>query len=120
MSKRASMISSFKHAFDGLFTAFRQEPNFKFHVFAGITVVILAGILQVSRFEWLILIFTIFFVLMMELLNTVLEAIVDLVQPDFHKKAKIAKDVAASGVLLAAIVATIVAIVIFVPAIQKL
>jgi len=113
MSKKANTIKSFSHAFDGLKLALTQEPNFKIHVLIASLVIISGLIFRITKLEWSILLFAIFFVLMMELLNTVLEAIVDLVQPTFHKKAKIAKDVAAAGVLMAAIVATIIYVIIF-------
>lgn len=115
MSRKNPLPESFDHAFDGLVSAFKREPNFRVHTTIAVLVLISAAVLQVSRIEWLILLFTIFFVLILELLNTVLEALVDLVQPTFHEKAKIAKDVAAAGVLLGAIISIFVGALIFIP-----
>ena len=66
-----------------------------------------------SRLEWLILILTIALVLSMEALNTAVEAVVDLVSPQFHPLAKLAKDVAAGGVLIAAVGAVFVALLLY-------
>ncbi len=68
---------------------------------------------RLSRIEWIILILTIALVLAMEAVNTAIEAVVDLASPQFHPVAKLAKDVAAGGVLLAAIGALAVAFLLF-------
>lgn len=115
MSRNASTLTSFSHAFDGLKTAIKREPNFQIHIIIGTIVLVFAAFLKVAKFEWLILLFAIFFVLILELLNTTLEAIVDMVQPKIHPKAKAAKDVAAAGVLMGTIIAVIVGAIIFIP-----
>lgn len=102
----------------GIKTAFKQEPNFQVHSAIGILALLAGFIFKLSTFEWLILLYSIFFVLILELFNTALEAIVNLVSPDVHPKAKIAKDVAAAAVLLAAIQAVVVGMAIFLPKIN--
>ena len=71
--------------------------------------------LKISKIEWIILFFTIAFVLVLELINTTLEAIVDIVSPRRHPKARVAKDVSAAAVFISAILALIVAGFIFLP-----
>lgn len=115
MSKQRKLTHSFDHAFDGLSSAFRNEPNFRIHVCISLIVIIAALLLGSSAIEWLVLIATIFLVFIFELFNTAIEAIVDLVSPDIHPKAKIAKDVSAAAVLLSAVLAASIGAIIFIP-----
>jgi diacylglycerol kinase (ATP) len=106
---------SFKYAFEGLFWAFRTQPNFRIH-FTLSALAILAGLFfGITRTEMLIIIFTILLGLMGEMINTSLEAMTDLISTEWHKEAKIAKDVGAGMMLLAAIGAVIIAVYIFTP-----
>jgi diacylglycerol kinase len=110
-----STAKSFKYAFQGLWTAIKNEPNFRIHIFFAISALILGLVLRLNTLEWLLLTFTIFYVLTLELLNTVMEAIVNVVSPDINPYAKIAKDVSAACVLLAAFMSIIVGITLFLP-----
>jgi len=110
---------SFKNAFQGLFWAFSTQPNFKVH-FALATLAILAGFyFQISFLEMTILVLTIVFGLAVEMVNTSIEAMTDLITIKWAKQAKIAKDVAAGMMLLTAIGAVVVAILILGPHILK-
>ncbi len=100
--------------------ALKQEPNLRIHFVAATLALALGATLGLKTFEWLLLAFTIFYVITLELLNTVLEAIVDLVSPEIKSYAKIAKDVSAACVLLAALMSIIVGLVLFVPKILVL
>lgn len=111
-SKRAL---SFKYAFEGIFTAFRDQPNLKLHLFAAAAVIFISYFLQISKAEWLIILLTIGFVVTAELTNTAIEEVVDSFTDQVHPAAKKAKDVAAAAVLVASITAAIVGIVIFLP-----
>lgn len=77
--------------------------------------IILGFILKLSSIEWAILTITIGLVLILEFINTSLEQIVDLVSPEIKEKAKVAKDVAAAGVLVSAVTAVLVGIFLFLP-----
>ncbi len=120
MSRLKTIPQSFGYAYWGLKTAFKNEPNFRIHLTAGTVALILAWLWGFSKFEWLFLLFTICFVLILELFNTALEAIVNLVSPQIKPHAKIAKDVSAAAVLLAALMAAIVGLVLFLPRILAL
>lgn len=120
MSTKNTLASSFKFAFEGLKTAAKQEPNFKIHVSAGIIALLFAIILGFTPVEWVLLLITISFVLLFELLNTVLEAMVDLVSPKIQPSARVAKDVSAAAVLMASITAVAVGIALFLPKILLL
>ena len=87
---------------------------------ATIIVIALGFILKISAFEWLIIILVIGMVIATELINTAIEAVVDLTTDKYHKMAKIAKDTAASAVMLFAIIAIILGLIIFVPKIMSM
>ena len=106
---------SFSYAFTGLKTALKQEPNFRIHIVIALLALILAVFLKLTPIEWVLLIFTICFVLILELLNTSIESVVDLVSPELKPEAKIAKDVSAAMVLLSAFVAILVGVFLFMP-----
>jgi diacylglycerol kinase len=120
MSKTHSALGSFGYAIEGIKEAIKNEPNIRIHLIIGIMAAILAYFLKFSKTEWIILVFTISFVLILELINTALEAIVDIVSPQTQRKAKIAKDVAAAAVLISAILAIIVGAFLFLPKILTL
>lgn len=115
MSRKNPLHESFKYAFEGIGTALKKEPNFRIQIITGVAAIVLAYYLGFSILEWLILLFTIFSVLILELINTALEAVVDLVSPDIKNEAKLAKDVSAAAVLLSAIFSLLVAVFLFLP-----
>lgn len=115
-----SVKRSFYFAFQGIKTAYINEPNLRIHTVAGTLATALGIFLGLSRLEWLILTFTIFWVISLELLNTVLENLVNLVSPEIQPYAKIAKDVGAACVLVAAFLSVIVGAVLFLPKILNL
>lgn len=115
MSKRHSIIGSFDYAWDGLKTAIKDEPNFRVHVVVAVFAIILGFWLTLTSTEWLILILVIAAVLVLELINTSLEAMVDIVSPRIRPKAKVAKDVISSAVLIASVAAVVVGILLFGP-----
>lgn len=115
MSRLRGHRDSFKYAFEGIKAAFSQEPNFQIHTIVGLIILIVAALLHFNVYEWLLTLFSVAFVIILELINTTLEAIVDIISPENHPKAKIAKDVSAATVLVATITSVIVFIVLFVP-----
>lgn len=113
--KMKKLINSFKYAFEGIFTAFKAEQNMKIHIIIMILVIILGIVLKISKIEWIICIILFGFVISLELVNTAIENTVDLITQEENPKAKIAKDVAAGAVLIAAITAVVIGFIIFVP-----
>ncbi len=111
---------SFKHAFDGLIFAIRTQPNFRFHLLASTAVILLGFYFSINPAEWLILIFTINTVIVAEMVNTSIEAMVDLITLEKRVDAKIAKDVASGMVLVSAFLSVIIALIIFLPKIINL
>lgn len=109
------MGSSFKHAFDGIVVVFEEHANFRFHTAAAVIVLIAAYAFHVTRVEFLILLFTINLVLVVEMINTAIEELTNLITVKWSKQAKTAKDVAAGMALITAFGAVLVGIVIFTP-----
>ena len=107
------LVDSFNFAIEGLISALKDEKHMKVHILAAIIIVILAIIINASKVEILIISLSVSFVLITELINTAVEAIVDLVSPERHPLAKLAKDVAAGAVLVAAINALCVGYLLF-------
>lgn len=115
MSRIHRHTISFKHAFEGLTYIATSQPNFQIHLLATLLAICLGFYLRISRTDWIVIIFTISLVLVVEATNTAVEAVVDLLTDTFHEKAKLAKDVAAGMVLLSAVTSIIIAIIIFIP-----
>lgn len=108
-------ILSFKHAFEGLWAALKEEPNLKFHFIFAVLVLSAAYYFQIATFDWIIIIVMISIVLALELTNTAIEAIVDSFTIEQHPRAKYAKDIGAAAVLLSTIFAAAIGIIIFWP-----
>jgi diacylglycerol kinase (ATP) len=108
-------VNSFKYAGTGILTALKKERNMKIHFFAMFLVIIFGFVFKLEPVEWIVCIALFGGVIGAEMFNTAIETVVDLVTPYKNEKAKIAKDVAAGGVLVWAIVAAVIGLVIFVP-----
>lgn len=110
-----SRIKSFHYAFDGWWHVLSTQHNAWIHALVSLAVFALGFWLQISRQEWAIVLLAIMAVWMAEFMNTALEAVVDMTSPDFHPLAKVAKDVAAAGVLVGAAGAVLIGLLIFGP-----
>lgn len=108
-------IKSFSYAFQGLKTFFQTQHNTWIHILATIVVVLLGNIVKLTYTEWCWIIIAIALVFITEMLNTAIEFLTDLVSPNFHPLAKKTKDVAAGAVLVAAIIAVILGLMVFLP-----
>ncbi|MGF1521751.1 MAG: diacylglycerol kinase [Leptolyngbyaceae cyanobacterium] len=101
--------ASFRYASQGIFYAFRTQRNFRIHVLATIAVIGTGFALRLPAVHIAVLGLTCSAVMTLELINTALEAVVDLtVQQTYHELAKIAKDCAAAAVLISALMAIMV------------
>ena len=112
---RGRFLHSFTFAISGIFHAVRHERNMRIHSIVTIIVIILSWFYHLSAIEWMFISFAICGVLALELVNTCIERVVDLVTEEFHPLAKQAKDVAAGAVLLYAIISVVIGCIIFLP-----
>ena len=112
---RGPLYKSFYYAFNGIGETFRRERNFKIHIIFMVAVIICGIYFQIKMHEWLICFLLFALVLSLEIVNTSIEAIVDLASPDYHPLAKTAKDCSAGAVLVSAIFAAVIGLIIFIP-----
>ena len=113
--KKDPLYKSFGYAFQGIFNTIRTERNIKIHCAAAILVTIFGIWLQISKTEWMICFILFGLILALELVNTAVEATVDLFTEERTPLAKKAKDAAAGAVLIVAIFAAVIGILIFIP-----
>ena len=109
------LTNSFKYAFNGIISAYKDEQNIKIHTIVAILVLIFGFILKLHKIEFIICLILIGLVLMAEFFNTAIENAVDLVTLEENKYAKIAKDTAAAGVLVFTAISAVVGLIIFIP-----
>ena len=113
-------INSFKYAFNGLIDTYRTEQSVWIYIPVALLVILAGFLLKISTFEWLIIILILGIILSLELINTALEAVVDLATDKYHPLAKKAKDTVSAAVLVFAITAVIIGLIIFIPKISLL
>ncbi len=108
-------FKSFNYSLQGLKYAFKYEQNILIHLFITAIVVVAGIYFNISLNEWIVCILLIGLVIATEMINTSIEAVVDLACPKQHDLAKIAKDTASAAVLMFAVTAVISGLVIFLP-----
>lgn len=118
--KSPNLLFSFKCAFKGIGLALKFNRNLRIHFTVALLVIIASILFRVNAFEMGILGVMILVVIISEMINTAIEEMTDLITKEHHEEARIAKDVSAGMVLVAAIGSVIVGILIFVPHILKL
>lgn len=106
---------SMGYAIEGIVACLKKERNIKIHFVVMIIVIICGFLLHITLFEWMICCLLFGMVISLELINTAIEATIDLCSPQKHPLAKLAKDCAAGAVLINAIVSVIVGLIIFIP-----
>lgn len=119
MNRIKEFSKSFSFAWRGLKYVIVNEKNFQNEVIIGILVVLAMIYYQVSRAEMVALFMVIMAVLIMELVNTIMERVVDILKPRVHPYARLIKDLMAASVLLSAVLAIIIGLLIFIPYILK-
>ncbi|WP_204954533.1 diacylglycerol kinase family protein [Metabacillus crassostreae] len=102
---------SFNFAWNGIFQTFKSERNFQIHVYISSLMIILGFYLKFTMFDWVVILFLIGGMLALELMNTAIEHVVDLITEDYNPIAKAAKDAAAGAVLVYAILSVIIGVI---------
>lgn len=108
-----TFIRSFGYAIEGFRTAVATERNIKVQLLVGVLAVVAGVVLKIDALSWVLVLLCIGLVLFAELVNTSIEAIVDLATQDLHPLAKRAKDIAAASVFTLSITAAVVGIIVF-------
>ena len=112
-TSNSNSLDAWKNAINGIMYATTTQRNIKIQLIIAVFVVIISLFFDLSRAEFLCFLFTIILILFAEMCNTAIETVVDLYVDVYHPKAKIAKDVAAGGVVITAINALIVGYFLF-------
>lgn len=114
------LFRSFRYAFKGFLTVLREEQSFQVQLLAGVVVICLVFYFNVKSWEAALLILMIMTVLVLELINSIFERIVDVLKPRLHPYVAEIKDIMAAAVLLASVVSVAVGIIIFWPYLKNL
>lgn len=115
-----TFIRSFGYAIEGFRTAVATERNIKVQLLVGVLAIVAGVVLRINALSWVLVLLCIGLVLFAELVNTSIEAIVDLATQDLHPLAKRAKDIAAASVFTLSITAAVVGIIVFARALGML
>lgn len=120
LKNKNPLTASFRYAWQGISACVRRERNMKIHLGFAAAVTISGFVFHISKGEWIVCLILFGLVMGLELVNTAVEAVVDLVCPEENPKAKLAKDAAAGAVLICAIFAAIAGLIIFLPKLPEL
>jgi diacylglycerol kinase len=112
---KSNFWRSFVFAGQGVWHAVRRQRNMRVHLVAALAAVVAGLVLKISALGWACVLLAIGLVLTAEMLNTVVEALVDLYTDEYHPLAKIAKDTAAGAVLVSSLAALGVGLAVFLP-----
>ncbi|MBQ7792799.1 MAG: diacylglycerol kinase family protein [Clostridia bacterium] len=113
-------VKSFSYAFFGICEVFHKEQNFKVHCLIGLVALLLGWFFHISATEWCFLIVVIALVLASEMVNTAIENLCDVAEPNQNEIIRVVKDISAGMVLICALGALGVGVVIFLPKLLKL
>jgi undecaprenol kinase len=113
--KQVHLWESFSFAIAGIKTALWSERNMRIHFFVSLIVIGCSIYFSISKLEWLFVIVAIGGIFSLELVNTAIERVVDLVTEDYHPLAKQAKDIAAGAVFIYTITVVVIGSIIFIP-----
>ena len=108
-------LKSVGYAFKGMLILVKTESSIKLQVFIAIIVTIAGFYFEISTIEWIIQIAMIGLVMSIEGVNTAVEYIADFIHPDHHPKIGLIKDISAGAVFIAAVVASIIGLIIYIP-----
>lgn len=109
------LISSFRFACNGIRYALHTQQNFRIQLFFLAAAISMGVFLGITELEWIAIILTSSLVLILEIINTSIERLVDFMTSEYHPKAEQVKDTAAGAVLIASIMSVVIGLIIFIP-----
>ena len=113
-------VESANYAIEGILHAAKTERHLRYHFYAAVLILLLSLILSITRSEFIAIAIVAIIVLSVEMLNTAIEATVDIIFKEYDNRAKIIKDIAAGAVLTASIGAAVVGYIIFLPYLKNI
>jgi diacylglycerol kinase len=111
--KNKNIFIAIKNSLSGLKHVFINHQHFRIEIIFAFLVIILSYILDLSTYEFLFIILAIFFVLFSEIINTLVEEILDIIEPNYNEKIKILKDISSGAVFITVLFSLILGIIIF-------
>jgi diacylglycerol kinase len=114
------LLKSFKYALSGLKKVVVEEQNFRIHLLATLIVIILAIYFKINTWQVALLVIVIALVLILEIINSIMERLIDLLKPRIHQYVKDIKDMGAALVFVGALAALFIGLLIFLPYIINL
>lgn len=115
MHRKKPFLASLGHACNGLYAFFATERNARIHAVLAVMVIAAAVCFSLTAMQWLVILLCIAAVMALEMVNSAIEKLCDLVHADYHPMIKTIKDISAAAVLLAAIISAIAGLIIFLP-----
>lgn len=112
-------LKSVNFAIDGIIHAAKTQPHVRYHFYAAVAILLVSYILGVTRIEFLVIALSVIAVLLAEMFNTAIEAIVDIVSPEHTEKAKVVKDIAAGAVFVTSIGVAVIGYIVLMPYIRE-
>ena len=107
------LFNSFRYALSGILFCVKYERNMRIHITVTLYVLYFSKFYEFTRGEWIMIFVTCVLVIVLEMINTSIEVVIDKIFPDYHTLAKIAKDVAAGAVLIATLAAALIGVMLF-------
>ncbi len=117
---KQNFLAALKNAFAGLRLFFKQERNGQIQISISVIVILASEYFDINTSEWIAILGCIALVLSLEMLNSALEKLSDMVEPNYHLTIKAIKDICAGSVFWSAIISVIIGAIIFVPKIKML
>ena len=120
MNPSQNFLSALKNALEGLAMFFRKEKNGQIQISIAVVVVIASAYFNINSAEWIAILGCIALVLSLEMLNSAIEKLADMVEPNYHLTIKAIKDISAGAVLWSTILSVIIGAIVFIPKIKVL
>lgn len=120
MIRFSQLRNSFLYALHGLSFVYKHEQNFRIQAWVSVVVVLTGFYVGLSNKEWVIILLVISMVLLLELVNTLVEKVIDILKPKIHHYVKLIKDIMAAAVFLVSITAVLIGVIIFYPYVRAL
>lgn len=108
VSQVKKWLNKFKYAFEGLYAALKFDKSIRLQFTIGLLTCIVGLIIGLSAFEWLLVVMMIFLVITVEIINSAIEQLVNMVSPNYSPQAKIVKDLGAAAVLMVSALAVVI------------
>lgn len=113
--RKQNFLNAVLNAFNGLYIFFKKERNGQIQFVVAVGVIITGFYFQINSIQWLVILLCVAVVISLEIINSALEKLSDMLEPNYNLSIKIIKDMAAAAVLWAALLSVIIGLIIFIP-----